>query len=60
MVPKDVPFDDALFQFEQGSDQGVLLKSPSRDRRPLVEQCAVKAVSFLEDCKASSYKAYIL
>ena len=37
MVPEDVPFDDALFCFEEGSDQGVFLKSPDKDRRPPVE-----------------------
>ena len=37
MVPEDVPFDDALFCFAQDSDQGALLKSPSRDWRLHIE-----------------------
>ena len=37
MTPKDVTLEDALFCFEEGSDQGVFLKSPDRDWGPPVE-----------------------
>ena len=37
MTPKDVTLEDAFFCFEEGSDPGVLLKSPGRDWRPPVE-----------------------
>ena len=37
MMPKDVPFDDALFCFEWGSNLDAHLKSPSRNQRAHVE-----------------------